>query len=61
VLDPPRRTCEQLISNQGVELRAEHEERPCGVDARGYCNDCAMYVCVQHKNANHFTHKVARR
>jgi hypothetical protein len=59
--DAPRRTCDELISNQGTELRAERIEQPCGEDAGAYCTDCAMYVCAQHKNAKHFTHKVARR
>jgi hypothetical protein len=59
----PRRTCEEIISNEGLTRLnyANRIEQPCGVDARAYCNDCAMYVCSQHKNAKHFKHKVARR
>jgi hypothetical protein len=58
----PRRTCDTLISDQGVEPRAKAKViQPCGLEAGYYCNDCAMYACSTHKNAHHTTHKVARR
>jgi hypothetical protein len=59
--DAPDRTCGELISNQGTELRAGRITRACGLDAGGYCVDCAMYVCSTHAAANHDLHKVARR
>jgi hypothetical protein len=61
VLEPPRRTCDTLISNQGVELRADRITQRCDLEAGYYCNDCAMYACSTHKNAHHTTHKVVRR
>jgi hypothetical protein len=61
MLNPPRRTCDTLISNQGVELRADRITQRCDLEAGYYCNDCAMYACSTHKNAHHTTHKVARR
>jgi hypothetical protein len=58
-----RRRCTELYSNEGIELRSPEgrKERPCGLDAVGYCNDCARYLCSIHWNANHGSHEVARR
>ncbi len=59
--DAERRTCEELISNEGTEHRVNRVERECGLDADGYCADDAMYLCSIHREANHSLHKVARR
>lgn len=55
------RTCADLISDEGTELRAVRDERECGLDAEGYCVTCAAYVCSIHREANHGLHEVARR
>jgi hypothetical protein len=61
--EAPRRTCDQLIRNEGTELRSpdSYQEHPCGNDAGAYCTDDAMYLCVIHWNAKHGHHSVARR
>lgn len=57
------RTCAELISNEGTEHRSPgtYQERECGLDADGYCQTCAAYVCTTHWQANHSLHEVARR
>lgn len=60
--DAVSRTCTDIISNEGTELRAEPlQEAPCGLDAMGYCVEDARYVCSIHWQSNHSLHKVARR
>lgn len=57
------RTCSELISNEGTEARSSESfhEQECGLDAEGYCSECARYVCSTHREANHSLHEVARR
>jgi hypothetical protein len=59
--EAPERTCEELISNEGTKLLANRVEQPCGLDAGGYCNECARYVCAIHQESRHQLHDVARR
>lgn len=57
------RTCSELISNEGTELRSAEtfQEQACGLDADAYCQTHAMYLCATHWQANHSLDEVARR
>ena len=58
-----KRVCADLISNEGTEARSAEtfHEQECGLDADGYCQTHAAYVCTQHWQANHEVCEVARR